>query len=61
MGPNRKVMVSRFSHSDPLTNAEQAALIVGIDIYKYLATLDELGVRREDFLDSFVPARRPRD
>lgn len=59
--PKRKIMVSRFSSRDPFTNTEQAALIVGIDIFKYLAILDELGVRREDFLDSFVPARRPRD
>jgi hypothetical protein len=61
LGSNRKVVVSRFALIDPITKTEQAALIVGIDIYKYLATLDELGVRREDFLDSFVPARQPRD
>ncbi len=59
--PKKKLMVSRFVSWDPVRNMEQAALVVGIDIYKYLATLDELGVRRRDFLDKFVPPPRPRD
>ena len=59
--PHRKMMISKFAQIDPVTHTEQAALIVAIDINKYRATLDDLGVRREDFLDSFVPAPRPRD
>lgn len=57
----KKMMISRFAHWDTVRQTEQAALFVAIDIYKYLATLDELSVRRKDFLDSFVPAPRPRD
>ena len=57
--PPKKLLISRFSQQDPITHADQAALIVAIDIYKYLDTLDDLGVRRQDFLDGFVPPPRP--
>ena len=59
--PNKKLLMSRFASRDRDTAKERAALTVGIDIYKYLSTLDQLGVRRQDFLDKFVPAPRPRD
>lgn len=38
------------------TAVEKSALVVAIDIPKYRAVIDELGVRREDILDRFVPA-----
>jgi len=57
--PQKKLLISRFAQQDPITHAVQAVLILAIDIHKYLDTLDELGVRRQDFLDSFVPPPRP--
>ncbi len=56
--PHKKLLISRFSRLNPITHAEQAALVVAIDIHKYLKTLDDLGVKRKDFLESFVPAPR---
>lgn len=54
LGPHQKVTVSRFASNDLATGKERAALIVAID--KYLNTLDQFGVRRNEFLDNFVPA-----
>lgn len=64
--PNRPgretgTMVSRFVQKEFHSGVERSALIVAIDIFKYRATLDELGVRREDILDRFVPAPRARE
>jgi len=59
--PNRKYIISRFFRRDPTTGGEQSALIVAVDAMKYLETLDALGVRREDIIDEFVPAIKPRD
>ena len=57
--PRRKLLISRFAQRDPITQAEHAALVVAIDIHKYLDTLSDMSVRREDFLDNFVPPPRP--
>jgi len=54
-------VISRFVQKDPSSGVEKSALIVAIDVDRYRETLDELGVRRENILDRFVPARRARD
>jgi len=59
--PHRQFIISRFFQRDAITGREQSALIIAVDIGKYLNTLDELGVRREDVLEGFVPAPKPRD
>jgi hypothetical protein len=59
--PKTTYVISRFFRRDPITNAEQSALVVAVNVNKYLGTLDELGVKREDILDEFVPAPRARE
>lgn len=49
------IIVSKFTQNDPVSGREHSALIVAIDVNKYLSTLKDLGVRREDILDGFVP------
>jgi len=56
----RLYVISRFVQKEPSGN-EKSALILAIDAEKYRNTLDELGVRRENILDRFVPAPRARD
>jgi hypothetical protein len=56
-----KAQISRFTDRDPITNRDTAAFIVAIDVGKYLKTLKELGVRRDDILERFVPAPQARD
>jgi hypothetical protein len=58
--PHTTIM-SRFQQYDPKTGVEFSTLIVSINADKYMKTLDAMSVRREDILDSFVPAPRPRD
>jgi hypothetical protein len=57
----RLYVISRFTQKDPSSGIEKSALILAIDADKYRDTLDELGVRRENILDRFVSAPRPRD
>jgi len=57
--PHGKLLISRFAQRDPITQAEHAALVVAIDIRKYLDTLSDMSVRGQDFLDIFVPPPRP--
>jgi hypothetical protein len=57
--PRKEYLISRFAQRDTATGVEQSALVVAIDIKKYVATLDTLGVKRKDFLGEFVPAPRP--
>jgi hypothetical protein len=59
--PELQVTVSRFTNGDPVTGLVSSALIVAIDIQKYLSTIEEWGVRREDILDRFVPPPSARD
>lgn len=54
-------MWSRFAQVDRDTGIEQSALVVAIDLDKYTSMLNEFRVKREDILDTFVPAPRPRD
>jgi len=56
-----KVIVTRLVQKEPGTNRETSAFIIAINIGKYRETLDQLGVRRADILDRFVPAQRPTD
>lgn len=60
-GKKYKAQISRFTYRDPATNHETAALILAIDVEKYLQTLKEKSVRRDDILERFVPAPQPRD
>ena len=60
-GKPRAIKISRFDQRDPHTGAQHSALIVAIDLDKYIAALDDLAVKREDMLDEFVPAPRPHD
>jgi hypothetical protein len=53
---DEEVMISRFVQHDQITGVEKSALVVGINVRKYQRTLDELGVRRKDIIDHFVPA-----
>jgi hypothetical protein len=53
-GKPREMTVSRFAQKDPVTGAEQSALIVAIDLAKYGNLLDNLRVKREDMLEEFV-------
>jgi hypothetical protein len=55
----RLYVISRFAQKDLSSGIEKSALILAIDADKYRSTLDELGVRRENILDRFVPAPRP--
>jgi hypothetical protein len=59
--PEPTAIVSRFTQRDPLTGLEISALIVAIDIQKYLSTIEQWGVRREDILERFVPPPSARD
>jgi len=59
-GKPRQITISRFTQKN-LAGIERSALIVAIDIEKYRETLHDLGVNREDILDTFVPPPRPRD
>jgi hypothetical protein len=59
--PELKAQISRFTDQDPITNRQTAAFIVAIDVEKYLQTLKELGVRRDDIMERFVPAPQARD
>jgi hypothetical protein len=52
--------ISRFTQRDPITKQDISAFLVAIDIQKYLRTLKEYGVRRENILERFVPAPKPR-
>ncbi|MGD9543554.1 MAG: hypothetical protein AB7F41_10640 [Methylocystis sp.] len=54
-GGKETIMVSRFTQNDPLSGKEQAALIVAIDVNKYMSTVKDLAVKRQDFIDGFVP------
>jgi hypothetical protein len=50
----QEITISRFAQRDPVTGAEQSALVVAIDVDKYRKMLDMLSVRRADMLDEFV-------
>jgi hypothetical protein len=54
-----KAQISRFADRDPITQIETAALLVAIDVEKYLRTIKEKRVRRSDILERFVPKPRP--
>jgi hypothetical protein len=60
-GRQQKVIVTRLVQREPLTNKETSALIVAINIEQYRATIEQLGVRRDDILDRFVPPPNPTD
>jgi hypothetical protein len=61
-GPKPKtIQVTRFDQWDGITRKAQAALVVGIDLDKYEATLKEMRVRREDMFNEYVPAPRALD
>ena len=59
--PKRDIIISMFDQKDIKTGRRQASLIVGVDIFRYQAMLNEMFVKREDMIDEFVPAPRPRD
>lgn len=55
-GREESALITRFAQYDSKTGVEKSALVVAIDIPKYRAVIDELGVGRQDILDRFVPA-----
>jgi hypothetical protein len=60
-GREQRTIVTCLVQQEPETNKETSAFIIAINIQKYRDTLEQLGVRREDILERFVPAPRPTD